>query len=97
MEYLNVFLIIQAIFLSLQYIYYFKLESFQYYELLFGSFFIIVFFGIFGSFLTLENLKSEPKVFFNSVIASILFSIWFYLTKKISNFLNSDNNGVIEF
>ena len=97
MEYLNIFIIIQAIFLCLQYIYYFKLESSQYYQLLFGSFFIIVFFGIFGSFLTLENLKTEPKVFFNSVVAAILFSIWFYLTKKISNFLNSDNNGVIDF
>ena len=97
MEYLNVFLITQAIFLCLQYIYYFKLETFQYYELLFGSFFIIVFFGIFGSFLTLENLKTEPKVFFNSVIAAILFSLWFYITKKLSNFLNCDNNGVIEF
>lgn len=97
MEYLNVFLITQAIFLCLQYIYYFKLEHFQYYELLFGSFFIIVFFGIFGSFLTLENLKTEPKVFFNSVVAAILFSIWFYITKKLSNILNSDNNGVVDF
>ena len=45
---------IQVVILILQYFNSTKLVLFQYYELLLGSLFIIVFFGIFGSILTIQ-------------------------------------------
>ena len=69
-----------------------KLVLFQYYELLFGSLFIIVFFGVFGSLLTLN-----PDLVNYSIVFASFFSIWYYLTKKITNLINSDSNGVIYY
>jgi hypothetical protein len=33
----------------------------------------------------------------NSALIASFYAIWFYLTKKISNSINSDKNGVIHF
>ena len=54
--------------------------------------FIILFFGLFGAMLTLN-----PKMTDNSVYAAIFFMIWYYVSKKIVNGMNSDINGVIYF
>lgn len=97
MEFLKIFLIVQVVFLICQLVYRLKLESFQYYELVFGSFFIIVFFGLFGSILTLDMMDTQPTILNNSALFAAFFAIWFYLTKKITNIINSDSNGVINF
>ena len=97
MDFFKIFIISQTIFLLFQFIYFLKLESFQYYELLFVSFFIIIFFGLFGSILTLDMIEENPTVLNNSAIFATFYAIWFYITKKLSNTINSDNNGVINF
>lgn len=101
MEFIKVFIITQVIFLVFQfktrYMTYFKLEPFQYAELIFGSFFIILFFGIFGSILTLDILNPNPSLLNNSALFATFYAIWFYITKKLSNAINSDKNGVINY
>ena len=97
MEFIKVFIITQLIFLTFQFIYPFKLESYQYCELIFGSIFIIIFFGFFGSILTLDIMQEEKTVLNNSALIGTFYAIWFYLTKKITNSINSDSNGVIYF
>ena len=97
MESIKYFIIAQFIFLVLQFMSSFRLESFQYYELIFGSFFIILFFGLFGSILTLDILNPNKTVLNNSIYFSIYYAVWFYITKKLSNVINSDNNGVINY
>lgn len=100
MEFIKIYIIIQVIFLLLQsgryhklnFLRFLTLEWFQYCELVFGSVFIILFFGIFGTILTLDN-----SLLNNSCLFASLYSIWFYITKKISNSINSDNNGVIKY
>lgn len=94
MIFYKIFIITQAIFLAFQFFYYLKLESFQYYELVFGSFFLILFFGLFASLL-LDN--PDQNILPNSALLGILYSIWFYITKKLTNLINSDKNGVINF
>ena len=97
MVYISFFIIIQTLFLLFQYFNFLRLESFQYCELIFGSVFIIVFFGCFGTILTLDFLKEQSSVFNNSVLFATFYSIWFYTTKKLTNFINSDSNGVINY
>jgi hypothetical protein len=97
MEFIKVFIITQVIFLLYQFINPLKLESFQYSELVFGSLFIIVFFGFFASILTLDIIEEEPSVLNNSALIATFYIIWFYLTKKITNSINSDINGVIYY
>jgi hypothetical protein len=97
MEFIKVFIITQFIFLVFQFIFPLKLESFQYSELIFGSFFIIIFFGIFGSILTLDILKEDKKVLNNSSLFATFYAIWFYITKKLTNKINSDKNYVIYY
>ena len=97
MEFLKIFLIVQVVFLGCQFIHRLKLEQFQYYELVFGSFFIIVFFGLFGSILTLDMMNPQPTILNNSGLFAAFFAVWFYLTKKISNIINSDSNGVVNY
>ena len=97
MEFIKIFIIAQFLFLVFQFIYPLKLENYQYTELIMGSFFIIIFFGIFGSILTLDILNPEPIVLNNSIIFATFFSIWYYLTKKITNLINSDKNGIIMY
>ena len=88
--FISVFIITQTIFLLFQFIRPLKLEPFQYAELVFGSIFIIVFFGLFGAILTLNK-----DLVNNSCLFATFFAIWFWITKKISNAVNSDSNGVI--
>jgi len=97
MEFIKVFIITQLIFLVFQFIYPLKLENFQYSELIFGSFFIIIFFGIFGSILTLDIMKEDKKVLNNSSLFATFYAIWFYITKKLTNKINSDKNDVIYY
>jgi hypothetical protein len=73
------------------------LESYQYSELIFGSVFIIVFFGFFGSILTLDIIQEEKTVLNNSALIAVCYAIWFYVTTKITNTINSDSNGVIYY
>jgi uncharacterized membrane protein len=97
MEFIKVFIIAQVIFLVFQFFYPLKLESYQYCELVFGSFFIIIFFGVFGSVLTLDMMKPQKSILNNSSLFATFYAIWFYITKKLSNSINSDKNGVIYF
>lgn len=97
MEFIKVFIITQMIFLIFQFIFPLKLEPFQYAELIFGSLFIILFFGIFGSILLLDILKPNPTLLNNSALFATFYAIWFYITKKITNLINSDKNGVINY
>jgi hypothetical protein len=97
MESIKIFIITQFIFLVFQFIQPFRLESVQYAELAFGSFFIILFFGLFGSVLTLDFVNPEPNVLNNSALVAVFFSIWYYFTKKWTNAINSDKNGVIYY
>ncbi len=92
MEYIKIFIIVEMVFLFLQYFNSTKLELYQYYELVFGSFFIILFFGLFASVLT---LNVEGNMLDNSALIASLYCFWFYITKKLSNSINSDSNGVI--
>jgi hypothetical protein len=92
MEFIKIFIIVQVLFLLLQFIGPFKLQSYQYCELVFGSFFIILFFGLFGSILLID-----PTLINNSALFSVIFSIWYYITMKITNQINSDSNGVIYY
>lgn len=92
MMFINVFIITQAIFLLFQFIRRLKIEPYQYAELMFGSFFIVLFFGLFGSIL-LVNQEMLDK----SCLFATFFAIWFWITKKISNGVNSDSNGVIYY
>ena len=97
MEFIKVFIITQMVFLLFQFIFPLKLEPFQYAELIFGSLFIILFFGIFGSILLLDILKPSPTLLNNSALFATFYAIWFYITKKLTNVINSDKNGVINY
>tara|TARA_A100001015_G_C14703291_1_gene599128 strand:- start:335 stop:616 length:282 start_codon:yes stop_codon:yes gene_type:complete len=69
-----------------------KLPTFQFYEGLFGSIFIVVFFGLFGAMLTLN-----PEMIEYSIVFASYFIVWYYLTKKLTNLINMDRNGVIYY
>lgn len=97
MEYIKIFIIIQVIFLLFQYIKAFKLDNYQYYELIFGSFFIIVIFGLLGYLLTMDFLNPESNLINNSALFASLYAIWFYVTRKITNAVCTMNNGVIDY
>lgn len=87
-----VYIIFLFLFLAFQYSTFTRLTLYQYYEMMFGSFFIVIFFGLFGAMLTLNKDLTS-----NSIYAAIFFMIWYYVTKKIVNGMNSDINGVIYF
>jgi hypothetical protein len=97
MEFIKIFIIVQVIFIILQLIYPLKLEPYQYSELAMGSFFIVLFFGFFGSILTLDMMNPVPTVLNNSALFATFYAVWFYITKKLSNVINSDKNGVIYY
>ena len=97
MEYIKIFIIVQMFFLFFQYFYSLKLQPFQYCELVFGSFFIILFFGIFASVLIDIEEPTDYYLLNNSALFAIFYSIWIYITKKLTNVINSDNNGVINY
>jgi len=92
MEFIKIFIITQFIFLLFQFIYPLKLESYQYVEMVIGSFFIIVFFGILGF-----TISFNKDLINNSALFASLFCLWFWITKRLSNSINSDSNGVIYF
>jgi len=95
MEYLQYYIILQTFLLLFQYTKLFSLESQQYLEMVFGSIFIIIFFGVFGSLLTNDFMNPNPTLLENSYLIALLFTLWFFLTKRITNYINSDSNGVI--
>jgi Kef-type K+ transport system membrane component KefB len=60
--------------------------------MIFGSFFIIIFFGLFGAMLTLNKELTNLSIY-----GATFYMLWYYVTKKIVNGMNSDKNGVIYF
>ena len=80
------------LFMIFQYSTFTKLTLFQFSEMIFGSFFIIIFFGLFGAMLTLNKELTNLSIY-----GAIFYMIWYYVTKKIVNGMNSDKNGVIYF
>lgn len=42
-------------------------------------------------------MKPKPTVLNNMGLAATIYAIWFYITKKLSNAINSDRNGVIYY
>ena len=87
-----VYIAFLILFIIFQYSTFTRLTLFQFCELMFGSFFIIIFFGLFGALLTLnKNLTAY------SIYMAIFYMLWYYITKKIVNGMNSDINGVIYF
>jgi hypothetical protein len=66
------------------------LECYQFYEMVIGSILIIFFMGLFGSILLLE-----PILFRTSIYLATFYIIWYYLSRKITNIINTDKNGVL--
>ncbi len=97
MEYIKIFIIVQVVFFLLQFIPATSLNTYQYFELLFGSFFFIAIFGLLGYLITLDFLNPESNLINNSALIGILYALWFYITKKLTNTINSDSNGVIYY
>lgn len=87
-----IFFLLQLIFIIFQYFTYTKLPLFQYCELFFGSLFIILFFGLLAAMLMLSKDFIDKSIY-----ASIFFMLYYYLTKKMTNSINSDINGVIDY
>lgn len=92
MQYIKLFIILVLLLFFLQYACPLKLEPFQFAEMIFGAFFIVLFFGLFGSILTLN-----ADLLNNSALFASLYAIWFFIVKKLSNTINSDPNGVIRY
>jgi hypothetical protein len=90
MEYIKLFIVIQILLFGLQFLNSTRLMTNQYYEMLFGSFFLLFYFGLFGAITTLDSSLINRMALFAS-----LFGLWYYCTKRLSNFINSDINGVI--
>lgn len=86
------FIILLFIMLILNYIYLFKLQDFQYYEMISGMIFMVIFFGIFRFIMTFD-----ANAINDSILFATLFGLWYYIVKKITNSINSDANGVIKF
>jgi len=86
------FIIFLFIMLVLNYIYMFKLQDFQYYEMTAGMILIIIFFGVFNLIMTFE-----ANVINDSILFATFFGIWYYIVKKLTNAINSDANGVVKF
>ena len=97
MEYIKIFIIIQFILLLFQFISPLRLENYQYYELIFGSFFLILIFGLLGYLLTMDFLNPNSNLMNNSALFASLYALWFYITKKLTNATNTMNNGVINY
>lgn len=87
-----VYIAFLILFIIFQYSTFTRLTLFQFCELIFGSFFIIIFFGLFGALLTLNKNLTDYSIYM-----AIFYMLWYYITKKIVNGMNSDINGVIYF
>jgi hypothetical protein len=90
MEYIKLFIVVQILLFALQFSNLTRLPTHQYYEMVFGSFLLLLFFGFFGAITTLDSSLINRVSLFAS-----LFGLWYYATKRMSNFINSDSNGVI--
>lgn len=73
-----------------------KLTNYQTSQLLFGGFFMFLYFGVFKYFLMID-IDNNYNIIINGFIISILFMYWYYLTYKITNVINTDNNNHIHF
>ncbi len=68
------------------------IENFQYYEMIFGSVFIILVFGYLGPyFLSINDLLSK------SIYMATFYAVWYYMTKLLTNTIMKDANGVIHW
>jgi hypothetical protein len=92
MQFISFFILANVLLLLFQFVCALKLESFQYAQMMFGAFFILLYFGVFGSLLT-----GDHELLNKSALFATLFMIWYYLVKKITNGINSDSNGVIYY
>jgi len=92
MQYISFFILAHVLFFLIQFVCALKLEPFQYSQMIFGSFFILLYFGVFGSILT-----GNPELLNNSALFATLYAVWYYLVKKLTNGINSDDNGVIYY
>jgi len=86
------FIVLQIVIFILQFFTFTRLPLFDYCEMFFGSLFIILFFGVFAAMLTLNKDQVE-----NGILFASFFLIWYYVSKKIINGVNSDINGVIYY
>lgn len=86
----SIYIIILSLAIINQLIRYMRLENYQFYEMIIGSVLIIFFFGLFGSILTLQ-----PHLFRVSLYLASFYIIWYYISKKIINIINTDKNGVL--
>ena len=43
------------------------------------------------------SLNPEGDLLNNSALFAVFYAIWFYITKKLANTINSDVNGVIYY
>ena len=91
-ENIKPFIVFQFVMLLLNFVKSFRLEDFQYYEMVFGSIFIIVFFGIFNLMINLNFQAINDSLLF-----AVFFGLWYYCTIKITNTIHTDQNGVIRF
>ena len=87
-----IYILFIVLFIIFQYSTFTRLTLFQFSEMIFGSFFIIIFFGLFGALLTLNKNLTDYSIYM-----AIFYMLWYYITKKIVNGMNSDINGVIYF
>ena len=87
-----IYILFIVLFIIFQYSTFTRLTLFQFSEMIFGSFFIIIFFGLFGAMLTLNKNLTDYSIY-----AALFYMLWYYVTKKIVNGMNSDINGVIYF
>jgi hypothetical protein len=91
---LYIYFIIQFIFFILQQNCFIGIETFQYVEMIFGSLFIIFVFGILGNYVFPTQI---PDLLRKSIWVASLFSIWYYITKWITNMYMKDKNGNIHW
>jgi hypothetical protein len=91
---LYIYFIIQFIFFILQQNCFIGIETFQYVEMIFGSLFIIFVFGILGNYVFPTQI---PDLLRKSILVASLFSIWYYITKWITNMYMKDKNGNIHW
>jgi hypothetical protein len=68
------------------------IENFQYVEMIYGAIFIILIFGYIG-----ENFVTIPNLLEKSIYLATFYSVWFYITKFLTNAFMKDSNGVIHW
>lgn len=86
------FIIVLVFILIINKIKIYKIENYQIYEIIVGGILIVILFGIFGSILT-TDLSMVKK----SLIIGSFYMIWYYISRKITNIINTDKNGVLRY